>query len=245
MRLKGALHVHSTLSHDGTLSIAELADWYRSRGYDFITLGEHSQDMDEKKIAQMKQESAEHSDGKFLIVPGLEYSCRGGVHLFALGSTLDIRETDPVAVATRARAEGAFVILAHPSRLKWNFPTDIVQSVQAAEFWNVAYDGKYLPSFKAFRVFRVLREVNPQLLATGGQDFHRRTGFYDVAVMVEASSLARDEILARMRTGNYEIRSRHFHSNARAQFSPLRAAATWLLSLQLAALRGVRDALQR
>ncbi len=243
MRLKGALHVHSTLSHDGTLSIAELAGWYRSRGYDFIALGEHSQDMDEKKIAQMKQESTEHSDAKFLIVPGLEYSCRGGVHLFALGSTLDIRETDPVEVATRARAEGAFVVLAHPSRLKWNCPANIVQSVQAAEFWNVGYDGKFLPPYKAVRAFRRMRGDNPKLMATGGQDFHRKAAFYDLAVGLEVPALTREAILAAMHSGNYQITSRFFQSGSRAHFSVVKTLSLQIVSWQLAALRRVRDRL--
>jgi hypothetical protein len=245
MRLKGALHVHSTLSHDGTMSIAELADWYRSRGYDFFALGEHSQDMDAERIRQMEEESAQHSDNRFLIIPGLEYSCRGGIHLFSLGSTLEILDVDPVAVANQTRRTGAFVILAHPSRMKWNFPVEVIKAVNAAELWNVGYDGKYLPPFGALSAFRRMHEVNPELLAIGGQDLHRRRGFYDLAVTVQASGLDSLAILSSMHAGDYEVTSRFFRFSPHARFSPVKVASLWFFSWQLAALRGARGLFQR
>lgn len=245
MRLKGALHVHSTLSHDGTLSIAELADWYKSRRYNFVALGEHSQDMDAEKISRMKQECAERSSDKFLMVPGLEYSCRGGIHLFALGSTLEIPETDPVSVARQAREKGAFVIFAHPSRLKWNCPAEAVKAVNAAEFWNVGYDGKFLPPYKAIGAFRRMRADNPTLMATGGQDFHRRAAYYDLAVELEIPELTREAILAAMHSGKYEIESRFFRSGSRAEFSVVKTLSLQIVSWQIAALRRARDLLRR
>jgi hypothetical protein len=245
MRVKGALHVHSRLSHDGTLTIPELADWFKQRGYNFFALGEHSQDMDAEKIAQMKAECAQNSNDKFLIIPGLEYSCRGGIHLFALGSTVEIPDVDPVTVATQARAAGAFVVLAHPSRSKWNCSSEIVKAVNAAEFWNVGYDGKFLPSYKALKAFRGMKRENPQIMATGGQDLHRTAAFYDLAVILEVPALSREAILAGMHSGNYQIRSRFFQSGPDARFSAVKASSLWLVSWQLAALRKARNLIQR
>jgi predicted metal-dependent phosphoesterase TrpH len=245
VRVKGALHVHSTLSHDGTLTIAELVDFYKHRGYDFIALGEHSQDMDDGKIELMRRQSAEHSQNTFCVIPGIEYSCRGGIHLFAAGAGATIADTDSVAVAAKARAIGAFVILAHPSRIKWECPANLVKAVDAAEIWNVAYDGKYLPSFRAPAAFRQMRGVNPKIFAAGGQDFHRKPAFYDLAVYVETDALTPDAIMAAIHRGNYEIRSRFFRFDADAEFSSLKVAALSVLSWQLAILRRARDSLRR
>jgi predicted metal-dependent phosphoesterase TrpH len=41
MRVRGALHVHSKLSHDGTLTISDLVQLYRRNGYQFLALGDH------------------------------------------------------------------------------------------------------------------------------------------------------------------------------------------------------------
>ncbi len=245
MRIKGALHVHSTLSHDGTMTIAELADWYKQRGYSFIALGEHSQDMDDGKIQIMRRECQEQSQDSFCVVPGLEYSCRGGIHLFALGAVMGIPDADPVAVATRARANGAFVVLAHPSRIHWECPTELLRVVDAAELWNVAYDGKYLPSFRAPTAFRRMRRINPNLFASGGQDLHRKPAFYDLAVYVETDRLAPNAIAAAIRCGDYQIRSRFFSLDARAQFSFVRAVSLSILSWQIATLRKARDHFRR
>ena len=50
MRAKGALHIHSQLSHDGALTIAELASWYRGKGYQFLAMGEHAEDLNDAKV---------------------------------------------------------------------------------------------------------------------------------------------------------------------------------------------------
>jgi hypothetical protein len=245
MRLKGALHVHSSLSHDGTLTIAQLVEWYKFRRYNFFALGEHSQDMDDAKIRQMQEQSAQHSRDSFCVIPGLEYSCRGGFHLFAAGSVEKIPDVDAVAVATKARAAGGFVVLAHPSRVKWRCPAELMQAVDAAEFWNVTYDGKYLPSFRAPAEFRRMRQANPRILVTAGQDFHCRQGFYDVAVYIKAASVSADAILAEIRQGRYEIRSRFFRMDSRGYMSAFKSASFSILSRQLAGARRARDSFQR
>ncbi len=189
MRLKGALHVHSTLSHDGTMTISELAEWYMTRGYQFIAIGEHSQDMSEEKVEILKKQSTEHSCDGFCIIPGIEYSCQGGIHIFGLGALGLTREMDPVVVAEEIRAQGGLAILAHPYRYNWTCAPELLRAVHAVEIWNVGYDGKYLPSARAPEALRRMRRINPELLAIAGQDLHRKPAFYDVAVQTEAEYL--------------------------------------------------------
>ena len=134
MRIKGALHVHSILSHDGTMTIAELAAWYRNKGYQFIAIGDHSQDLDEAAVEIMKQQSAENSDAGFLVIPGIEFSCQGGIHIFGMGVTRLMAEIDPVRVSEGIRAHDGFSVLAHPSRRRWECSAELLLAVEAAEF---------------------------------------------------------------------------------------------------------------
>lgn len=245
MRVKGALHVHSTLSHDGTMTIAELAEWYRDRAYQFIALGEHSQDLSEEKVECLNRLSAENSDGQFCILPGIEFSCREGIHIFAPGTTCLIRETDPVAVACEIRAQGGFPILAHPQRMRWACPSDVLLAVDAVEFWNVGYDGKFLPPSKAPLAFRRMRDINPQLYAVAGQDLHNSDGFYDVAIEMEVLNLSRPAVLQTLRRGRYQIRSPFFRVNSSAQLSWGKCVLLRLVSGQLEKARRARSFLLR
>ena len=245
MRVRGALHIHSTLSHDGTMTISQLAEWYRARRYQFIAMGEHSQDLSEERIECLNQLSAENSDGEFRIFPGIEFSCREGIHIFAPGVTSLIRETDPVAVAREVRAQGGFSILAHPQRLKWSCPREVLRAVDAVEFWNVGYDGKFLPPRNAPQEFRKMKEINPQLLAVAGHDLHFSDGFYDVAIEMEIPELSLQSVLRILRGGSYQIRSRFFFTDSRARLSWSKATFLRLACWQLDTVRRTRSYLLR
>jgi hypothetical protein len=240
--IRGALHVHSTLSHDGTLAIPELVSWYRKHGYQFIALGEHAQDMDEAKICILKQQSIDNSSPEFCVIPGLEFACTGGFHIVGLGMTSLLDALDPAAVIRSIHAHKGYAILAHPKRNNWNCPLHISQLIDAAEIWNVGYDGKFLPSPQSLAGFPKLRQANPQLRAVAGQDFHRASGFYDVGIEMKVSSLSSDSILCNLHKGWYTIRAPHFSCDARAGFSKLESARLRVVSWQLGKLRQVRNA---
>ena len=245
MRIKGALHVHSILSHDGTMTIAELAAWYRNKGYQFIAIGDHSQDLDEAAVEIMKQQSAENSDAGFLVIPGIEFSCQGGIHIFGMGVTRLMAEIDPVRVSEGIRAHDGFSVLAHQARLRWECSAELLLAVEAAEFWNVSYDGKYLPSFKAAGALRKMQLVNPKLRPVAGHDFHRKPTFYDVGIEMEVDILGRDQILAFMRCGAYQITSRFFRADPKSKISGAKSVFLYLMSRPLAAARTARNALSR
>src|ERR1700736_3831333 len=81
MRTKGALHIHSKLSRDGTMTIAELASWYKQNGYGFIAMGEHAEDLDEAKVEALRQQSLQHSNDEFCVVPGIEFAVTKTLHI--------------------------------------------------------------------------------------------------------------------------------------------------------------------
>lgn len=241
MLIRGALHVHSSLSHDGTLTIAELAQWYRARGYGFIALAEHSQDMDQAKLRALAEQSSDNSSETFCVIPGLEFACRGGLHILGIGITSLLNVFEPAAVTHGIHQQNGYAVLAHPKRNNWKCPLHVVRMIDAAEIWNVAYDGKFLPSPQSLVGFPRLRQVNPRLFAVAGHDFHRQAGFYNVAIELDVSSLSAPSILQALRLGLYRIRARLFSCNAHADLSWLQRARSRCLGWQITKLREARD----
>lgn len=240
MLIRGALHVHSTLSHDGTLAIAELVRWYHRYNYQFIALGEHAQDMDDAKISILKEQSDTNSSSEFCVIPGLEFACKGGFHIVGIGMASLLETFEPAAVIRAIHENKGYAILAHPKKNGWNCPLHVSQIVDAAEIWNVGYDGKFLPSPQSLAGFPKLRHANPRLFAVAGQDFHRSSGFYDVGIEMEVAELLPDAILRNLRAGRYTIRAPLFSCSARADFSRLRSARLRAMSWHLGKLRQLR-----
>ena len=237
------MHVHSTLSHDGTLTIPELAAWFRPRGYQFVAIGEHSQDMDAAKIAILKKQCAENSDAQFCMIPGIEFSCQGGLHIFGVGATELTAHIDPVKVAEAIRAQGGFVILAHPNSNGLHPSREAILAVDAVEIWNLAYDGKFLPSPRSLTGFYRSRSLKSDLLAVAGHDFHRKVGFYDASINMGVPSLSPGAILQNLHEGRYSIDSRLFRTSPRAAITRLKLAWWLFLSWPINQIRKVKDLL--
>jgi hypothetical protein len=245
MRIKGALHVHSKLSHDGTMGVAELVQWYRSKAYHFIAIGEHAEDLDDAKVHFLRELATLNSDQQFCVIPGIEFSVSSAVHIVGVGATVLVREKDPVTVAQRIHEQGGFAILAHPRRMRWECPPDVLHAVDAAEIWNVGYDGKYLPSPLALNAFSRMRRVNPTLLAVASHDLHRKASFYDVSIEMNVGVLTAEAILDTLRQGKFSIQSRFFRADSTARSSKMAEFSTPFLSAQLQRIRRARSVLLR
>jgi hypothetical protein len=241
VRIRGALHVHSTFSHDGTLSVAELAQFYAQRGFDFIAIGEHSQDMDAQKVRALVEQSSAASHPGFLVIPGIEYTCDvPGMHILGLGALLLAEDPKPLTAVRTIHESDGYAVLAHPRRFGWQCPAKLVSAMDAVEIWNVGYDGKYLPSVQALRGFREMKAANSKLLGVASHDLHREPGFYDVGIDMEVAALERAAVLANMRAGAYKISSRYFSSGPHFEISWRQSAFLHLLSAQLSHARQMR-----
>ncbi len=245
MRIRGALHVHSKLSRDGSMTIAELVRWYRPNGYQFLAMGEHAEDLDEAKVQALREQSIENSDDGFCVIPGIEFAGNGDIHILGIGVVRLIRQKDLLATVEEIHQQGGLAILAHPKRIGWECPADVLLSVDAAEIWNVGYDGKYLPSVQALSGFRRMQQINPRLLAVAAHDFHRKASFYDVAIEMEVDSLSPGTILRKLQQGGYGIRSRFFRADPAARLSRTKLVSLHLLSRPLTHMRKARTALLR
>lgn len=226
MKIRGALHVHSNLSHDGTLTIAELANLYQGKGFHFVAMGEHSQDMDTGKLHHLVEECGRHSTPGFCMIPGIEFTCGNGMHILGVGCAHLTTERDPAIVARFIREQDGFSVLAHPKRFGWTCAPEILNAVHAVEIWNVCYDGKFLPSIDGPTAFRAMRETNPALLAVASHDLHRERSFYNVAIELEAATVTRKDILQQLHQGNYAIRSPLFRTGSMSNIS---ATEAWYL----------------
>lgn len=246
MRVKGAIHIHSTLSYDGKLSIAELADLYSSHGFHFVCLSEHAEHMDESKVAELLRFCREHSRADFCMIPGLETVCTGDYHIVGVGAPeiIPVSQRDPVTVSQRIREQGGLPVLAHPKRYGWKIPAQILRAVHAVEIWNLVYDGKFLPSANAPRAFRAFQKTNPHLFAIAGHDLHRRGGFYDLSLQMEVPELTRGAVLAQILSGNYSICSPFFEVSAADPFASRRTAFLRLSSWPLDRVKWVKRVME-
>jgi predicted metal-dependent phosphoesterase TrpH len=245
VRFRGALHIHSTLSRDGTMTIAELARYYRQKGYQFLAMGEHAEDLDESKVQALREQSVANSTDEFCVIPGIEFAVTRQIHIVGIGVASLIRLESPVYVAGQVHEQGGMAILAHPTRLGWECPPEVLLAVDAAEIWNVGYDGKYLPSAKALPAFERMHQVNPKLLAVASHDFHRSASFYDVAVEMEAVPLSPEVILRNLKQGCYRITSAFFNCEPAGRVSAAGVALIRHVSSKLEKIRRVRSILSR
>jgi len=227
------------------MTIAELARYFKQKGYQFLAMGEHAEDLNERKIQELRDQSAANSDHQFCIIPGIEFAVTRQIHIVGIGVVNLIALENPVYVANKIRELGGFSILAHPKRCNWNCPLEVLLVLDAAEIWNIGYDGKFLPSAKALPGFKRMQEVNPKLLAVASHDFHRQASFYDVAIEMDSASLSPNGVLEDLKRGAYEVRSRFFSCDSRDGVSPARAALVRHLSSGLQRMRQARSGFVR
>ncbi len=115
--LKGNTHTHTTES-DGDTPPADVARWYKSRGYAFLVLSDHNVFTDPKTLTSL-------TDSTFLLLPGEEVTTsfqKAAVHINALAVT---RVILPIAAPTllgtvqgtidAIRAERAVPHINHPN----------------------------------------------------------------------------------------------------------------------------------
>jgi len=241
MSIRGALHVHSTLSRDGTMTIAQLARYFKEKGYHVLAMGAHAEDLDDAKLGILREQSPANSDDKFLVIPGVEFAVTPTIHIVALGVANLARSNNPSDVAAQTREQGGMSVLAHPNRFGWDCPPEVLRALDAVEIWNVGNDGKFLPAANALAGFQRMRQVNPKLLAIAGHDFLRTASFYKLAIEIEAPALSPGVILQILKLGAYRVRSPFFNCNACGQVSPAGGALVRHVSGRLETIRKARS----
>lgn len=251
MKLAGYLHVHSTYSYDGKVSLVDLKQGLVARGVDFVCLTEHTDWLTQEKYQAFFRECQALSDEKILLIPGLEVSFPDAhIILAGLSEGIDPR-LDPTELVKQGHAQGAFVVFAHPHRSRFRAPAGIESYLQGIEIWNGQYDGKRVPRPAAWSYRdQLARQRKEQLFVTAGADFHRWSHLPGPGLEVEAEERTPQSILRALREGRYTIAGQRLTLASDASLDtyphPLRLRLVSTVTLQFIRLaRSVNALLKR
>lgn len=209
---KGNVHLHSTAS-DGGRTFAELGEMYAGQGYDFAFLTDHWVASDV---------TAGTADTPLLWLDGIELDGRdhggAGYHVVCLGRVTGIdRDQGFVGAMEAARAQGALLLLAHPTWMG-NSQDDVLRyHFDGVEVYNHVchwLNGKG----GALAYWHMMLKRFPDTLGFAVDDAHIRPehpGWNGGWIVVNALELTRDSVLAAIRAGNfYSSCGPEFHSFA-------------------------------
>ena len=245
MKLSGAIHAHTTLSHDGTMSLSELVDFVKARGYDYLAITEHSYDVDAEAMTNLRSQAELLSTPDFLIIPGLEFRCHGWIDIIGYGVTEPTSSENPAEVIDHIHRHGGVAIFAHPNIRPYPIDPSWVKMLDGAEIWNVSNEGKYLPQTGGINKFRELASVNPELRAYTGLDLHRRESYCYLSATTFASDRTKDDILRALKKGDFRSESFWLTINSDGDLSPVAIVRIAVLRVFLNAARFLRDLLLR
>jgi len=206
--LRGMFHIHSTYSHDGKISLSNLATLCRENKYDFIITTEHAESIgNQQSMDKYLSECEKLSDSNFLIIPGLEFICEREFHIIGVGVTDYITANDEKEVISEIHAQGSIAVLAHIGYYD-HMDYELFDEVDGIEFWNLKYDNKYLPRLKPLQMFEKFRKRNTEVLGFAGLDLHSEYYFGRLSINVEAKNLSINEILSNLKKGNFYFTNR-------------------------------------
>ncbi|MFQ5499451.1 MAG: PHP domain-containing protein [Candidatus Zixiibacteriota bacterium] len=241
---RGALHVHTELSHDGTMSLTEVSRLLRNNGYQFVMTSDHSQDVNDESMAQLVEQSDRLSTQDFLIIPGIEFTCDHWIHILGYGVTMVCASQKPADVINHIHRHGGLAVLAHPTIRPYPFDRDWIAMLDGCEIWNVANEGKYIPQTKSIRWHREHRRLNDSFKGFAGLDLHREINFDRVVTLVDAPALSRAALIDALRDGRYRTQSAWFEAPSTVDLPPLRRASLATARCILNIVRKARDRAQ-
>lgn len=203
-RLIGGLHIHTTRSSDGEWPLEKCKEVFKKEGYQFLALTEHAEDMNLKKMEEWTAACDALSDPEFLLIPGLEFSMRGGMHILGFGLRKIVPSESIEQLLDEIQAAGGVAVWAHPPPEALNMIFPYVDRLNGMEIWNGRYHGTRRPSLRLLLALGRLRESHPAFHGFGGIDFHEGDQDREISVVVESERSA-GAILEALRTGKFHI----------------------------------------
>lgn len=238
--LRGALHLHTTVSHDGTMNLSELSDFLKKRGYDFIAVTEHSYDINQDSINRLTDEANKLSNDKFLVIPGIEYRCWHNIDILGYGTTATCDSNNPAIIIEHIKSHGGIAVWAHPTIRKYPVDINWVKKLDGYEIWNNSNDGKYLPQIRPLRCYKKYRSFNPGLKAFCGLDLHSKRSYRPLSIMLDQSELKTAGIIGALKTGSYLIESQFFNTDSKATITALRRGGVYSMRILLNLARKIK-----
>ena len=199
---RGDLHVH-TLHSDGSQSRADVIEYARAAGLDFIGTSEHN-------TSSATETWGRHVPEDFLVIAGEEVTTRAGHWLatgLPAGTWIDWRyrpEDGRLAEFTQqVRDLGGLSIAAHPDipvpSIRWDFGAQFAE-VDAVEVWNGPWDGFDANTLRKWHTLLTAGVFKP---AVGNSDTHKQAQQIGLAqTVVRAGSLSTEALIAGYRAGH-------------------------------------------
>jgi hypothetical protein len=204
MVLRGFVHIHSNIQA-GQLSISELADLHRRRGYDFICITDHVDELTAELYLESSALCRSLSDDRFLCLYGVEGATRSGPHLMAIapGEFVPLAELGFQAAVEAVHHSGGVAVLVHPTR-------DEVSQIEGTpldgiEVWNGTRDG-WGPNCDLLRILLAKQETGRAMVAFGGPDAHTVYQHFKVETILDADKLDAESVLDCLKTGRFFLR---------------------------------------
>ena len=200
--ITGVLHVHSTYSFDGKISLEELVEMCRKRGHRFAVLTEHAEGMTHRDMRKLVLECAERSENGFVLIPGLEVICDGNLHILALGVEEYLYNTEPESLIDEVHELGGLAVLAHPSG---RTPITRVAELEldALEIWNARHDGRLAPRMSSIKLIRIIGDC--RLPGCCGLDLHEKEKFINLHIKMRVNDINANNILDNIKFGRFKI----------------------------------------
>ena len=198
---RGLIHIHTTYSYDGTVSLPDIVHLVKNRRYDFIILTEHAEDFDDKKMQLLINECSNVSDDAFIAIPGLEFNING-IHILGIGIENYFQETEPEELIRKIHENNGLAILAHTVDYT-AIPYAKVKDVDFIEIWNPRYGERLAPSIKSIKILREFQILKKTYNATGGLDLHTIKDLVPLYQRVFSDRLTRSDILKSLKGGEF------------------------------------------
>lgn len=203
---RGILHVHSTHSYDGKVSLPELKALLQKEGLSFACMTEHTDTLTPEAAELFVAECRTLSDASFVFVPGFEVPY-GDAHVLHIGATRFQTAVAHTALELQAwREVASLVLLAHPVRNRFVVDEVLLGVIDGIEVWNQQYEGKRAPRTRSLALLKKLRHQK-QLWGSGGVDFHRREHLGTPYTRMDITELTETAILAALKAGAYTFGS--------------------------------------
>jgi hypothetical protein len=239
-KLRGAIHVHTNLSHDGTLSLGQLVEFFKQHGYDFIAITEHSYDINQQSIDVLAKECERISSPELFIIPGIEFRCHDNIDILGYGVTQTCDSIDPATIIKHIQDCGGVAVFAHPTVRNYPIDKDWVQLLDGAEIWN-RQEGKYLPQIVTMKRFLKFKRWHPKILAFCGLDFHRKSSYFPFTTIVASQNNGRDSILTALKNGNFKAENPFFNLGSNGDINYIKRIFVYTCSALLNVIRDTRE----
>jgi len=196
---------------DGLLTPEQVVDAYKDAGYDFLQISDHFMECYKWPIADTRR----WRSNNFTTLIGAELHAPSTSvgelwHILAAGLPLDFappspNETGP-ELAARARAQGAFVAIAHPAWSRLTIEDGrALKDAHAVEVYNHS-NGLETDRGEGFYLLDQLLNDGRKLTAIAGDDAHFRHGDFDAFggfIEVKAESCEPQSLLQALKDGQF------------------------------------------